>query len=86
MKSLLAGLVVGMALSPSAPQAADVERVQRACASVRQEYVRPHFEAVPTSAWAADAGVAAYWPNHRNTKERAVIGVIDARFYELFCK
>lgn len=84
MKSLLAGLVIGMALSPSAPQAADVERVQRACATLKREYVE--FDPMPPSSKVADEVRAHGWPEQRYKESRLTIPIVDARVYELFCK
>lgn len=83
MKSLLAGLVIGMALAPSAPQAADVERVQRACATLQKGAPPSTNDAVQVLARAAKA-----LPQMKTgiTVADGAAQLVDARVYELFCK
>ena len=70
-------VVLALALAPRAPQAADVERVQRACAQLHGEYKgapSPKDAVMMRKAW----GDKAWRPVTQN--------LIDSRLYDLFCK
>jgi hypothetical protein len=79
MKSIaVAALAVALciALTPRSPQAADVDRVQRACAELRRAYEgapAPKDAAMMRKAW----GDKAWRPATQN--------LIDSRVYDLFC-
>jgi hypothetical protein len=79
MKSLLVGLVVGMLLSPSSPQAADVERVQRACANLRRQYGTTFTDGLGT------LKALGYLEKHHPSAS-GLPAVIDARVFDLFCE
>lgn len=82
--SVAVAVAMALALAPRSPQAADVERVQRACAELRREYGTV-FEKLPTSAEAADNAHAYQWPAQRSKGTRVTIPVVDMRLFELFC-
>lgn len=80
MKSIaLAAVAVALALAiaPRSPQAADVERVQRACAELRRNYEGPPVDA-SLRIRKAFSGESAL--------RLATLNVVDARVYDLFCK
>lgn len=66
-----------IALTPRAPQAADVERVHRTCERLRQQYGKA-LDGLPTLK-ALDS--YAQQPRPEN-----LVPLIDARAFELFCK
>jgi hypothetical protein len=80
MKTLLAGLVIGMALSPSAPQAADVERVQAMCARLAKGAPPLGVEGA-VKQLAHDLRAANGW-----AAGTSAVGVVDSRVYDLLCK
>lgn len=76
--AMLASAVFGILMAPSSPRAADVDRVQRACALLTKD-------TVPVSLFAARQ---AYQHAHQigiNTHVAAT-ALIDARLYQVFCK
>lgn len=84
--AMLFSVAFGMCLMvPRSPRAADVERVQRACAEIAKEYPRDLFGTPDSSKWADEAFVHG-WPAKRFMHARVGIPVMDARVYELFCK
>lgn len=75
--SLALAVALALALAPRSPQAADVDRVQRACAELRRSYEGPPVDASMRirRAFSGD-----------NAWRLGTLNVVDARVYKLFCE
>ena len=69
-------VVLALALAPRSPQAADVERVQRACDRLRAQYGNALGELATTRALNAYA---------QRPRPEYLVPIIDARAFDLFC-